>query len=398
MKSVGIIVEYNPFHNGHKYHIEKAKEMSGADVVIAVMSGNFVQRGEPAVFNKWVRTEMALKNGVDIILELPVLYSTQSAEIFAYGAVSILDSIGANSIVFGSESEELDCLKKIVELESDEVVKEQLDSCIKSEMKKGISYPNAFSNAVREVFKMENLLTPNNILGLEYLRSLKKIKSSIEVYSITRKGAGFYSKEKFGNIASATAIREMILQKKNEDIFEVTPENCINLVQNEIENNRVITLESYFDILRYSVITQREKLKYIQDIEGGFDIRIYNSAVNSKNYSEFYSKIMTKRYTNARVQRMLTHTLLDIDCDSTERIKSSRPPFSRILGATAKGREYLKWLKKQDSEIFLMTNTKNCSEKLSSFGNFIYEFDKRAVEIYKILSCYEERKMPILGE
>ena len=174
------------------------------------MSGNFVQRGEPAVFNKWVRTEMALKNGVDVILELLVLYSTQSAEIFAYGAVSILDSIGADSIVFGSESEELDYLKKIVELESDEDVKEQLDSCIKSEMKKGISYPNAFSNAVKEVFKLENLLTPNNILGLEYLRSLKKIKSNTEVYSTTRKGAGFYSKEKFGNIASATAIREMI--------------------------------------------------------------------------------------------------------------------------------------------------------------------------------------------
>lgn len=397
MKSVGIIVEYNPFHNGHKYHIEKSKEISGADVVIAVMSGNFVQRGEPAVFNKWVRTEMALKNGVDLILELPVLYSTQSAEIFAYGAVSILNSLKVNNIVFGSESDNIEMIKYIAEAEKSEEKKVKIDEVIKREMGTGQSYPNAFSKAIKEVFGYDDVLTPNNILGLEYLRALNKINSDIIPMAIKRESAGFHSTEVIGDIASATAIRKKIYEESYEEVEKVIPNNCLMLLRKEVKGNQIAKIENYYNILKYSIISQPEKLKYIQDIEQGFDIRVYKGVLNSKNFEQFFSQIITKRYTISRVYRILTHILLDMDTEITEKVKTTPPPYCRILGINSKGREYVRKVKKE-LEILLISNVKNVNEKLSKHGTVMFEFDNRADEIYKILNYYEKRKNPIVVE
>lgn len=230
------------------------------------------------------------------------------------------------------------------------------------------------------------------------MRALKKINSKMEPELVKRKGAEFYSETVSENIASATLIRKKIESGNINEIISLIPENSVDLLKKEYESSKMVKLDDFFDILKYVILSQPEKLKYIQDIESGFDIRLYKGALKSKNYNEFFESIITKRYTISRVQRMLTHIILDIDVESSERIKRSKPPYSRILGVNNVGREYLKYLKKRDPEIFLMTNTKCSEEKLSALGNFIYEYDKRATEIYKILSYYEERKMPILVE
>lgn len=397
MKSVGLIVEYNPFHNGHKFHIKKAKEITGAEVVTAVMSGNFLQRGEPAVFNKWIRTEAALRNGVDIVIELPVIYSSQSAEIFATGAVSILNSLKIENIVFGAESENIDVIKFIAESEKSEEIKFEMDEVIKREMKSGQSYPNAFSKAVKEILGYEEILTPNNILGLEYLRALNRINSNIKPFAIKREGVEFHSTEAVGDIASATAIRKKIFEGNFEEIKKSVPNNCYELFTEEIKNKKTAQIEEYYNILKYSILSQPEKLKYIQDIEQGFDIRIYKGVLKSKNFEQFFSEIITKRYTISRVYRILTHILLDIDIEITEKAKLITPPYCRILGINNKGREYIRKVKKE-LEIFLISNVKNVNEKLSKHGTAVFEFDNRADEIYKILNHYEERKNPIIVE
>jgi predicted nucleotidyltransferase len=397
MKSVGLIVEYNPFHNGHKYHIEKAKEITGADVAIAVMSGNFLQRGEPAIFNKWVRTEAAIFNGVDIVIELPVLYSSQSAEIFATGAVAILNSLKVNHIVFGAESDNIEIIKTIAEAEKIEEKKSEMDEVIKREMNLGQSYPNAFAKAVKEILGYEEVLTPNNILGLEYLRALNRINSDIIPVAIKRENVGFYSTDISQNIASATAIRKKIFEGSLEEVMKTVPINCHDLLKKEIKENQMAKIEEYYNILKYSVLSQPEKLKYIQDIEQGFDIRIYKGMLKSKNFEQFFSEIITKRYTISRVYRILTHILLDIDIEITEKAKKTTPPYCRILGINGKGREYIRKIKKE-LEIFLISNIKNVDEKLSKHGTVMFEFDNRADEIYKILNYYEERKMPIVVE
>ena len=243
MKAVGLIVEYNPFHNGHKYHIDKAREITGAEVVIAVMSGNFLQRGEPAIFNKWIRAESAIMNGVDLVVELPVLYSSQSAEIFAIGAVSILNSLKVSEIVFGAESENIEIIKNIAEAEKSDEKKAEIDEVIRKEMKLGQSYPNAFAKAIKEVFGYEEILTPNNILGLEYLRAINRIKSEIKPSAIKRNSAGFHSTDVTGEIASATAIRKKIFEGNFEEVFKTIPNSSENIIKQEIESRRVANLE-----------------------------------------------------------------------------------------------------------------------------------------------------------
>lgn len=397
MKSVGLVVEYNPFHNGHKYHADKAKELSGADVAIAVMSGNFLQRGEPAIFNKWIRTETALLNGIDIVVELPVLYSAQSAEIFATGAVSILNSLKVNEIVFGSENGNIDLLKEIVTAEKSEKKKAEMDELIKNEMKLGQSYPNAFSKAIKEILGYEEVLTPNNILGLEYLRALSRLKSDIKASTIKRNISEFYSDETTGEIASATAIRKKIFEGNFDEILKTVPLNCCEMLRKEIIDGKCAKIEDYYNILKYSVLSQPEKLKYIQDVEPGFDIRIYKGMLKSRNFEEFFEEIITKRYTISRVYRILSHILLDIDTETTDKAKKNMPPYCRILGINSKGREYIRKIKKE-LEIFLISNVKNIDEKLSKHGSIMFEFDTRADEIYKILNYYQERKMPIVVE
>ncbi|MGL4898214.1 MAG: nucleotidyltransferase, partial [Cetobacterium sp.] len=334
-KSVGIVVEYNPFHNGHKYHCLKAKEHG--DIVVAVMSGDYVQRGEPAFIDRWTRAELALKNGVDIVVELPIFYSTQSAEIFARGAIGILNLMNIEKLVFGSETGDVKKLIERGDLEEQEEFKVEL----KKQLKEGHSYPTAYSNTLKILDKIDEL-DSNDILGVEYIKALKFWKSKIEPIAIKREKSGYYSEEIKDGIASATGIRKKI--QSGEEIKDVVPTTTYEILKESLEKNSFAKLQDFYPLIRHRILLEKEKLERIQDIEQGYENRIYEAAFSCKEFESFFEKIKSKRYTQGRVQRILIHILLGIEKEQIERVKE-KIPYIRVLGFTKEGQNYLKKLK-----------------------------------------------------
>ncbi len=245
MKVCGVIAEYNPFHNGHAYHIEESKKKTGADAVVCVMSGNFVQRGVPALFDKWTRAEMALKNGVDLVVELPTYYATASAEFFAQGGIGLLDSMGVVDVLsFGAKTEDLDTLKRIANILYLEP--EEYKDLLKAELKKGFSYPAARSTALKVFTKKEFdskyiteiLLDANNILAVEYLKALMYNNSLIQPQIILRKGEDYNSVNVVDGMCSSTAIRKMIQEENYEILPEVMPQKSFEILNKQILSGR----------------------------------------------------------------------------------------------------------------------------------------------------------------
>lgn len=383
-KPVGIVVEYNPFHNGHRYHCLKAKEYG--DVVVAVMSGDFVQRGEPALIDRWSRAELALKNGVDIVVELPIFYSTQSAEIFAKGAVGILNSMKVKKIVFGSESGDTEKLLKRAKLEEEEEFKQEL----KKQLKEGFSYPTAYSNTLKYL-KQEEETESNDILGVEYIKSLKFWKSKIEPIAIKREKSGYYSEGIEDGISSATGIRKKL--QLGEEIREVVPLTTYEILKEALKENKFAKLEDFYELIRYKILLEKDRLELIQDIEQGYENKIYEAALSSKNFQDFFEKIKSKRYTLGRIQRILIHILLGVKKEETKKVKE-KIPYIRVLGFTKVGQEYLKELKENDVEI--LTSLKNIQKNLDKESLKYLEHNEIASKIYSIINPYKERKIPII--
>ncbi|TDT68019.1 putative nucleotidyltransferase [Hypnocyclicus thermotrophus] len=382
MKATGIIVEYNPFHNGHKYHLEKAKKKNRKNIIIAVMSGNFLQRGEPAVLNKWVRTEMALLNGVDIVVELPVFYSIKSAEGFAEGAVRILDALNVETIIFGSEAGEINELKEIANLHFNE----NFQNLIKNRLKTGVSYPNAFNEALNEYGILKEL-KPNNILGVEYIKAGEKIKSKINFQTIKREKVDFYGEEIREKITSATNIRKLIINNEIEKIKETVPGNCYNLIKKNLD--KIVTLDDFYPYIRYEIINNYKKLKKLKDIEQGLENRIYNVALQSENIIEFLENIKTKRYTTSRIKRILISILIGMYEDEYQL------DYIKILGFTGNGRKYLNYIK-NNCKLDFITNIKNLKENFTKERRERMSFEFKTDNIYKLVKSYEERKYPVI--
>lgn len=382
--SVGIVVEYNPFHNGHKYHCLRAKEHG--DIVIAVMSGDYVQRGEPAFIDRWSRAELALKNGIDIVVELPVFYSTQSAEIFARGAVGILNLLNVERIVFGSETGDSEKLIKRGELEEQEEFKTEL----KKQLKEGYSYPTAYSNTLTTL-NIKDELESNDILGVEYIKALKFWKSKIEAVAVKREKSGYYSEDIRDGIASATGIRKKI--QSGEEIKDVVPRDTYEVLKESLERNRFAKLQSFYPLIRHRILLEKKNLHKIQDIEQGYENRLYEAAVSCKDFEGFFEKIKSKRYTQGRVQRVLIHILLGIEKKQTERVKE-KIPYIRVLGFTKDGQNYLKKLKNE--EIKILTSLKNIQKSLDKEALDLLEQNEIASKIYAMINPYEERKIPII--
>lgn len=384
MKATGIVVEYNPFHNGHKYHLQKTKELNTNNIIIAVMSGDFVQRGEPSIIDRWTKTKMALANGVDLVIELPVFYSSQSAEIFAKGAVGILEELKCESMVFGSESGKIDELKRISTLQESEEFKIKL----KERLKSGDSYPTAHSSTMKEILG-ESKLNSNDILGLEYIKAIRYWKSSIIPMTLKREKVGYHDTNIVGDFASATKIREHL--KKNEEISSIVTQESFNTLK---EYSNFTYMENFYPFIRYELIKNSNNLSDIQDMEIGFENRLLENAIKSINYDEFFKSISNRRYTTGRVQRVLTHTLLALTTNITEEVKKSIP-YVRVLGFNSKGREYLSYLKKFDNSK-IITSYKKMNENFSPEVCSLIEFNERSSQIYRLINNYNDYKSPII--
>ena len=388
---IGLIVEYNPFHNGHLHHIQEIDRLFEDNIKIAVMSGDYVQRGEPSLINKFEKTKIALSQGVDIVIELPAFYSTQSAEIFAKGSINLLNKLSCNHIVFGSESNDLDKLKRIAAIS----LTKEFEHSLKKFLAEGFSYPTAFSKAL-----FDEKLSSNDILALEYLKAIKAINPKIEAYCIKREKTGYYDDEK-DNFASATHIRKILLDynKKKEDklnkIKNLVPEFSYKILE---ENFGVFScLSDFYDLIKYNIIKNHSNLKNIQDLEVGLENRLYKYSLENLKFEDFFNKVLTKRITISRLQRILLHSLFGLTETITERVKN-KVSFVKILGFSTKGQEYLNYLKKSDnySERKILTSNRNLKEILNEEEIELFNFNELCSQIYRIKSSYINIGYPII--
>ena len=362
-KVLGIIAEYNPFHNGHLLHLTKSKEETGAKYSICIMSGNFVQRGNTSIVNKWVKTEMALKSGIDLVLELPTVYSISSAENFAEGAIKLLNSLKiVDTISFGSENSDIDILNRISGILYEEP--KQYVEFLNEELKKGLSFPKARENAILLYLndkKYSNILNqPNNTLAIEYLKALKKYKSHIMPISIKREKAFYNSNCIVDEYASATAIRNMIVNNQFNDIRKVMPRLAYDLLMQEIENNQyVIDISKFEKEILYSIRRlSTADLKKFLEVNEGLENSIKNAANSCNTLAELINIIKSKRYTQTRIQRILLYILLNITKKDMY-ISRKTVPYARILGYSQKGKELISEIYNANPKITLITSVKN---------------------------------------
>lgn len=389
MKTVGIIVEYNPLHHGHVYHFQQSRIVSEADAVIAVMSGNFLQRGEPAIVNKWARAEMALHMGADVVIELPVAYASQPAEWFAFGAVSILEATGVvESLCFGSESGDIGWLQTLARHMHQET--RSFHDIIKRQLKKGISYPAAYSAAVAQYMngevRDEDLAKPNNILGLHYLIALQRLQSAIVPLTITRQKAGYHQQEITDRqIASATAIRRLLFKKHNlTEIAAFVPDYTYEILCRERMQGRApLSWEAFAEPLLFQLIHRSPgELAQIHEVSEGLEYRLKQALPNldlssSSIVELLLTRLKTRRYTRTKLQRMLLRILLNHSKKElgSDRLRSG-VPYLRILGFSQTGRELLKKMKKTAKVPIVTKVTRQSSPFL--------DLDIRATSIYAL--------------
>ena len=384
MKICGIIAEYNPFHKGHKYHIEETKKITGADKIAVIMSGNYVQRGEPAIIDKWTRTKMALLNGADIVIELPCVYSSSSAEFFAFSSVKILNSIGADYLCFGSENTNLEQMYSIAKLLCNETKEYRL--ILKNELDKGLVFPAARTNALKNCLGIDSSLldTPNNILGVEYIKALIKLNSSIKPFTILRNTAGYHCTDISGNIASAHAIRLALKNNSINDIERVMPKNAFNIFNSALKNNSAPAVyDNFSTILQYKLRTLDLKtLSKFLDINEGLENRIFEACYNNFLISEIIDAVKTKRYAYTKLQRALLHILLDITKEDFENFNSNGfCQYIRVLGFKRESKDLLSFITRK-SPLPVIINPKKDFSKLSPLGIKMFEKEISATEIY----------------
>lgn len=340
-KVLAIICEYNPFHNGHLYQLTESIKNVNPDFVVCIMSGNFVERGNTALINKWARTEMCLNAGVDMVIELPTIYSISSAENFASGAIKILNSLNCDTYLsFGSESGDIATLNKFAEI----LVKEPLEyvTMLNHELSKGLSFPKARENAmllyINDIRNSANILSgSNNILGIEYLKQIIKTGNKISPITIKRIGTDYNSKTTANNIASATAIREMLLQKKS--VKKLMPEYAYSILKEELGNGRfVLDISQYEKQIIYKLRCMSiEQIANLPDVSEGLEYKIKEAANACNNLNSLMLMIKSKRYTMTRINRILLYALLDIT--KQDYINSQKSvPYTRVLGISQRGK------------------------------------------------------------
>lgn len=382
MEKIGIIAEFNPFHNGHKYLIDKVKKLYNDSIIIVVLSSSFMQRGEISILNKWDKTNICLDNNIDLVVELPFVFATQSADIFAKGAIQILKNLKVDKLVFGSESNNID---NLITIANTELFNKDFSSLVKINLNNGDNYPTALAKAVKVLNNIE-INKPNDLLGLSYIKEIIKQNSNIKPITIQRTNDYHdLTKNTTTNIVSASNIRNLL--SINEDI---TP----YLEKNNIKYLRKIDDTLLWNLLKYQIINNYNKLDKFQTTDEGIDNRIRKYINKSNSLTRLKENIKTKRYTNNKINRMFIHILTNF---TKEEASSNQDiTYIRVLGFNNKGKEYLNQIKKELS-IPLITN---------GFikDNPILEIEYRASYIYSLLTHdstliqKELRNKPIIRE
>ncbi len=389
-KVLGIIAEYNPFHNGHLYHLQKSLHDTGSSYSIAVISGNFTQRGSTSLVDKWTKTEIALKNGIDLVIELPLLYSISSAENFAEGAIKIFDSLKVvDYISFGSESGDISTLNTVADI----LYKEprEYKNILSHELGKGLSFPKARENALlmylKDIRKFSSVLSsPNNILGIEYLKALKKHKSNITPVTVERFDSNYNDTSYTGNIASATAIRNIVKNGSFDILRKVVPESTYSILLDNVKIGHIIPDLSVFEreiiyLLRKMSIAEIAELP---DVGEGLENAIKNTANSCNSIVEFLNIIKSKRYTNTRLQRILLYTLLGITKKDIA-LSKKLTPYIRVLGFNDKGKYLISEISKANPKLEIITSVKKYMDTSNNKNSkYMLEKDIWATNVYTI--------------
>lgn len=397
---LGIIAEYNPFHNGHLHHLIESKKITNSDYCIAIMSGNFTQRGEVSIVDKWEKAKMALNNGVDLIIELPTLYAISSAENFASGAIKILNSLGVvDFISFGSESNDITLLDDIANVLAFEPA--QYKTLLSHELARGESYPKARENAVmmylNDIRRFANVLSsPNNILGIEYLKSLKRLKSDIQPLALKREGSKYndVSVPRSSRFASATAIRNLC--QSTDDITPIqrfVPEATFDILEENIKKGNFVKNISAFDkeILYTLRKMSIDEIANLPDVSEGLEYSLKNAANECNSVIELLSIVKSKRYTQTRLQRILLYSILGITKKDME-LSVSTTPYIRVLGFNDKGQELISKISKKNRKLEIVTSVKKFMDKKSNANlKIMMNKDIWATDVYTLGFDYESK-------
>lgn len=399
MSSVlGIVAEYNPFHNGHLYHLIESKKISNADYCIAIMSGNFTQRGEVSIVDKWSKAQMALSNGIDLVIELPTIYSVSSAENFAMGAIKILNSLQiVDFISFGSEVNNISVLDDIANVLAFEPP--QYKTLLSHELSRGESFPKARENALmmylNNLRRFANVLSaPNNILGIEYLKALKKLKSNIQPITIKREGSKYSDANlpRNSKFASATSIRNFFQSSQDLSALQkFVPESTFNILEENFKKGNFVKSLSSFD--KEIIFTLRkmsvEEIANLPDVSEGLEFSIKNAVNQCNSTIELLSILKSKRYTQTRLQRILLYSILGITKKDME-MSNLTIPYVRILGFNSKGQELISTISKKNRKLEVVSSVKKfMDKKLNNNLRLMMEKDIWATNVYTLGFEYE---------
>ena len=361
MRVIGIICEYNPFHLGHLYQIKKIKETIPDSLIICIFNGTFMQRGEVSIINKWDKTRICLEYGIDMVVELPFVFATQSSDIFAHGALKILNNLHVDTLVFGSESNNVEILKTLA---MTQINNEAFDNKVREYLDKGVNYPTALSKTL-EVITKYRIKEPNDILAVSYIKEIIKNNYSIEPVAIKRTN-DYHGEIISGDIINASLIRKMLTN--GNDVSKYVPRATLKYL------NDIPSKAKYYSLLKYQIINNIDKLDTFQTVDEGLNNLIKKNIYNANNLDELINSIKTKRYTYNRLNRMFTHILTNFKKEDNRGLEIN---YVRLLGFNKKGRSYLNKIKK-DMEISDVTG-------YNGINDIIFNIEKRVSYIYSLL-------------
>ena len=360
MHKIGIIAEYNPFHNGHLYQIKEIKKRYPDSTIISVVSSSFTQRGDISLLNKWDKTKIALDNGIDLVIELPFVYSTQASDIFAEGAVKILNYLGIDTLVFGTERDTIEDLELLANIQ---INNKEYQEKVKQYLSTGLNYATSTNKALEDITNVK-VDTPNDLLALSYIKQIKLNKYNIK-YTNIKRTTSYHGSEINDNISSASNIRKMSADNQNID----------NLIPFDKKLLYKVSMNNYLDILKYKVLSEDININKYQTVDEGIEGRIIDNITKVTTYEELIQNIKTKRYTYNKISRMLLHILTSF---TKEEVSNIDIDYIRVLGFTTKGQEYLSKIKKNITIPIITGYKKNISKVL--------DIEYRVTKIYSLFT------------